>query len=256
MKSLLQTALLLTFLSPFISFGQYDTKKVMEMINSGSESELVMESSIMIQEGYFYQAGMIVDKLLEFQPNSSNYNYRRGFIYLEMSTDFVKATPYLEKAVLKTDKKYDPFNTKETAAPVDAYFEMGRCYHMAGNIDKAEEFYNKFLANSITKSNNVFFAKLYLEQCKIARAEMQNPKNVYLKNMGSSINTANPEFSPVISLDGSALYYTSRRRWPTGASDRGLDPRNNQYPEDIYVSYRDFDSTWMDPIILIERETT
>ncbi|MDF3028990.1 MAG: OmpA/MotB domain protein [Fluviicola sp.] len=247
---LLKSTILLTLLCPFISFGQYDTKRVMELINNGSESELVMESAIMIQEGYFYQAGMIVDKLLEFQPTSSNYNYRRGFIYLEMSTDFVKATPYLERAVLKTDKKYDPFNTKETAAPIDAYFEMGKCYHRSGNIDKAEEFFNKFLAASITKSNNVFFAKLYLEQCKVARAEMANPKNVYLKNMGNSVNTTNPEFSPVISLDGSALYYTSKRRWPTGASDKGLDPRNNQYPEDIYVSYRDFDSTWMDPIKL------
>ena len=77
---LLKSTILLTLLCPFISFGQYDTKRVMELINSGSESELVMESAIMIQEGYFYQAGLIVDKLLEFQPASSNYNYRRGFI--------------------------------------------------------------------------------------------------------------------------------------------------------------------------------
>ena len=119
---LLKSTILLILLRSFASFGQYDTKKVVEMINNGTESELVMESAIMIQEGYYYQAGMIVDKLLEFQPTSSNYNYRRGFIYLEMSTDFVKAMPYLERAVLKTDKKYDPFNTKETAAPIDAYF--------------------------------------------------------------------------------------------------------------------------------------
>ncbi|MNJ85709.1 Peptidoglycan-associated lipoprotein precursor [compost metagenome] len=248
--SFLKSTILLTLLFPFVSSAQYDDKRVAELIRNGSESELVMESSIMIQEGYFYQAGTIVDKLLEFQPASSNYNYRRGFIYLEMSSDFVKAQPYLEKAVLKTDKKYDPFNAKETAAPVDAYYELARCYHMAANITKAEEFYNKFLENSIAKSNNVFFAKLFLEQCKVAKAEMSNPKNVYLKNMGSSVNTKNPEYSPVISLDGSALYYTSRRKWSNGASDKGLDPRNNQYPEDIYVSYRDFDSTWMDPIKL------
>lgn len=248
--SFLKSTILLALLFPFVSSAQYDDKRVAELIRNGSESELVMESSIMIQEGYFYQAGTIVDKLLELQPASSNYNYRRGFIYLEMSSDFVKAQPYLEKAVLKTDKKYDPFNAKETAAPVDAYFELGKCYHMAGNISKAEELYNKFLESSIAKSNNVFFAKLFLEQCKVAKTEMANPKNVYLKNMGSSVNTKNPEYSPVISLDGSALYFTSRRRWPTGASDKGLDPRNNQYPEDIYVSYRDFDSTWMDPIKL------
>lgn len=247
---LLKSTILLTLLFPFLSSAQYDDKQITELVRSGSESELVMKSSVMIQEGYFYQAGMLIDRLLEFQPNSSNYNYRRGFIYLEMSTDFVKAQPYLEKAVVKTDKKYDPFNTKETAAPVDAYFELGKCYHMAGNIDKAEEYYNKFLATSIAKSNNIFFANLYLEQCKVARTQMASPKNVYLKNIGSAINTQAPEYSPVISLDGSALYFTSRRRWVKGDSDKGLDPRNNQYPEDIYVSYRDFDSTWMEPIRL------
>ncbi|WP_043023825.1 OmpA family protein [Fluviicola taffensis] len=247
---LCKSTTVLIFLFPFLSFSQYDENRVSELINKGSESELVMESSIMIQEGYLYQAGQLVDKLLQMNPASSNYNYRRGFIYFEMSTDFVKAMPYLEKAVLKTDKKYDPFNTKELAAPVDAFFELGKCYHAAGNINKAEEFYNKFLESSIAKSNNVFFAKLYLEQCKVARTEFASPKNVYLKNIGSAVNTENPEFSPVISLDGSALYYTSRRKWANGASDKGLDSRYNLYPEDIYVSYRDFDSTWMQPVKL------
>jgi outer membrane protein OmpA-like peptidoglycan-associated protein len=242
------TIVILALILSGISFGQYDNKKVNELLNKGDESELVMESSIMMQDGYYYQAGMLVDKLLEMKPTSSNYNYKRGFIYLEMSKDYTKALPHMEKAVLMTTKKYDPFSTKEQNAPTDAFYHLARCYHMSGNIDKAEEFYKKFIENSLGKSEFVFFSNLALEQCKIAKQELASPKNVYLKNMGTSINTTNPEFSPVISLDGTALYFTSRRRWTNGASDKGLDPRINQFPEDIYVSYLDFDKTWMAPV--------
>lgn len=247
---LFKFVLILTILIPLHTFSQYDNKRVMELISRGSEQELGMESAIMIQEGYLYQAGLMVDRLLELNPASSDYNYRRGFIYLDMSTDFQKALPHLEKAITNTSKKYDPFSPNQTSAPIDAFFIIGKCYHMQGNIDKAEEYFQKFIDNSIAKSNNIFFAKLYLEQCKVARTEMEKPKNVELKNIGSAVNTSKPEFSPVISLDGSALYFTSRRRWVNGASDKGLDPRNNLYPEDIYVSYKDFDSTWMLPVKL------
>jgi hypothetical protein len=47
----------LIFLLPFFGFSQYDESRVNELINKGTESELVMESSVMIQEGYLYQAG-------------------------------------------------------------------------------------------------------------------------------------------------------------------------------------------------------
>lgn len=246
----LKFVLLLTLFTPIFSFGQYDNKRVMELISRGSEQELAMESSIMIQEGYLYQAGLIADKLLEMKPESADYHYRKGFILMDMSTDFMGALPHLEKASLNTSKKYDPFGSNNMSAPVDVFFMLGKCYHMKGDLDKAEASYQKFIDNSIVKSNNIFFAKLYLEQCKIAKEEMNKPKNVELKNIGSAVNTNKPEYSPVISLDGSALYFTSRRRWPSGASDKGLDPRNNQYPEDIYVSYLDFDSTWMAPVKL------
>lgn len=250
MNFMKSTIILIALLTSNLLLAQYDNKKVNELINRGNESDLVMESTVMIQDGYYYQAGMLVDKLLEMKPESSNYNYRRGFIYLEMSKDFEKAIPHLEKAVLKTTKKYDPFSTNEDSAPTDAYYHLGRAYHMSGDLDKAEEFYKKFIDNSLAKSEYVFFSNLGLDQIKVARQEMASPKNVYLKNMGSEINTKNPEFSPVISLDGSALYFTSRRRWANGASDKGLDPRINQFPEDIYVSYKDFDKTWMAPIRL------
>ncbi len=247
-RILTTTALLL--LLPLISVAQYTEEQMQELLRKSSEQELVIESSQMLLEGNFYQAGQLTDRLLQLNPESSNYNYRKGFILLEMSGDFIKALPHLEIAVKDMEKNYDMFSAREESASTDALYHLARCYHLSENIDKAEENYHKFIEVSNPKSEFVFFSKLALEQCAVARRALENPKKMKLVNVGGAINTGKPEYSPVISLDGSALYFTSRRAWPNGASDEGIDPRYNLHPEDIYVAYRDFDETWIDPIRL------
>lgn len=237
----------LLFLFPLFSFGQLTPEQLEKALTKSSEQELVNQCSEMMQEGYYYQAGILTDKLLTMKPNSSNYNYRRGFIYMEMSDDYTKAIPFLEKAVLSTKKNWDAYSANETTAPIDALYHMASAYHMNLQLDKAEEYYNKFIATSNANSEFVYFSKLNLEQVAVARKLMQTPKKVTLKNIGSVINTNKPEFSPVISLDGSALYFTSRREWENKASDKNIDPRKNLHPEDVYVSFKDFDGEWMEP---------
>ena len=240
-------ASLLLFL-PLFSFSQYTEEQINKMLEKGSESELVTESSQMIQEGYYYQAGMLTDKLLAINPASPNYNYRRAFIYMEMSRDFAKAIPLLEKAVQQTNKNWDAFSANEKSAPIDAYYHLGRAYHMDLQLDKAAANFNKFLEITNPKSELIYFAKLSLEQIEVAKKIIESPKKVRLQNIGSAVNTAKPEYSPVISLDGSALYFTSRREWENKQSNSGIDPRNNLHPEDIYISYKDFDGSWMEPV--------
>ncbi len=242
--------LIILALLPFFAFGQFDDKKVDQLIAEGNESKLVEESSLMLQDGFYFQAGRVVDKLLTFKPNSSNYNYRRGFIYMEMSKNYIAAISHLEKAVVEIDKNYDMFSPNETAAPTDALYHLGHCYHMAGDLPKAREYYTKFIAQSKSSSEFVFFSQSFLKQCDIAEKEMASPRKVSLENVGSSVNSGMPEYSPVVSLDGSALYYTSRREWNNKESDIGIDPRNNLHPEDIYVSFKDFDGTWTMPLKL------
>ncbi len=166
---------------------------------------------------------------------------------MEMSQDHIHALPHLEKAILELDKNFDAFNPKETSAPIDALYHLGRAYHLSENIVKAKEYYNRFLTESSDKSELVFFAKMRLDQCAIAEKLIETPKKVTIKNLGSSVNSNVPEYSPVVSLDGSALFFTSRRLWENGSSKAYIDPRYNMPPEDIYVSYKDFDGSWVEP---------
>ncbi len=245
--SQLKTLLLLLLLVPAFSFGQYDKEKMQDMLKNSSEQQLVITCSELMQEGYYFQAAQICDKLLTYQPTSANYHYRRAFIYLEMSQDFGSAIQHLETAVTNVDKNWDAFAANEKSAPVDAIYFMAKAYHMAMQIDKAEENYKRFIAESNSKSEYVFFSNLFLQQTAIARKELENPRNVRLKNVGYMINTAQPEYSPVISLDGSALYFTSRRLWADSTSAEFVDKRNNMPTEDVYVSFKDFDGEWLEP---------
>lgn len=238
-----------------LAFGQAYSQELTEndirkMVENESEQKLVVQCSVLMQEGFSYYAEIIADKLLTFQPNSANYNYRKGFLMLDAHTDFEGAMPHLKIAVKDVNKNYDMYSAKEKSSSTDAYYYLARCYHLNEQIPEAVEYYNKFIASSDQGSELIPMAKLKLQQCDVAYREISNPKKALVENVGPVINTDRPEFTPVVSLDGSALYFTSKRAWEDNSTDKFRDKRFNQYPEDIYVSYIDFDGTWIDPFRL------
>tara|TARA_Y100000385_G_C13108540_1_gene650194 strand:- start:7555 stop:9864 length:2310 start_codon:yes stop_codon:yes gene_type:complete len=238
---------LIIFLLPTASIAQMTEYEVRQMVNSASERELVIEGSRMLQENYFFHAEIVVDKLLTLNSTSPNYNYRKGFIVLESRSDYEVAMRHFQIAITDVDKNYDMYSHKETSAAVDAFYHLGVCYHMNMELDKAREMYRAFIDNSSKKSEQIKQAELRIKQCDIAEALVARPKDVRIKNLGQEINTAAAEYAPVISLDGTSLYFTSRRQWEDESSDEFKDPKLNNYPEDIYVSYMDFEGQWTSP---------
>jgi outer membrane protein OmpA-like peptidoglycan-associated protein len=239
--------LILVLFLPFIGSTQLTEHEVRQMTQTATEDELLIESSRMLQEGYFYFSEIVVDRLLQLNPKSPNYNYRKGYIILDSRQDWVTATPYLLIAITNIDKNYDMYSSKEKSAPSDAYYHLGRCFHLDEQLDKAKEYYNKFIAESGSKSELISKAKIRIQQCDIAKDLIANPKASKVTNLGKTINTVYPEYSPVISLDGTSLYFTSRRQWADQSTDDYRDAQLNQYPEDIFVSYSDLNEKLTEP---------
>ncbi|MEY3237905.1 MAG: hypothetical protein RI883_2006 [Bacteroidota bacterium] len=238
--------LLILFL-PFIGSAQLTEYEVRQMTQTATEDELLVESSRMLQEGYFYFSEIVIDRLLQLKPTSPNYNYRKGYIILDSRQDWIAAMPYLLIAITDIDKQYDMYSSKEKSAPTDAHYHLARCYHLDEQIDKAKEYYNKFIQESGNKSELIAKAQLRLLQCDIAKELIAHPKDSKVTNLGKTINTVYPEYSPVISLDGTSLYFTSRRQWADQSTDDYRDAQLNQYPEDIYVSYHELDENFTQP---------
>ncbi len=243
----------LTFISlllailPLSLFAQMSELQVRRMVEEASEQELVIACSQMMQENYLFHAEIVADKLLTIKSESSNYNYRKGYLALASGQNFIVAMRHLQIAIRDTDKNYDMFSHKEESAAVDAIYHLARCYHLNEEIDKAREHYQLFINESAKKSELVTKAELGLVQCDVAQYNIAHPKTAIVKNIGNAINSDAAEYSPVISLDGNSLYFTSRRRWVDASSDEFRDPQLNQYPEDIFVSYLDFDGEWTSP---------
>ncbi len=239
--------LLVMALLPFFGTSQLTEHEVRQMTQTASEQQLVVECSRMLQDGYFFYSEIVVDRLLQINPNSANYQYRKGYIVLDSRLDWITAMPYLEAATSSIDKNYDMYSAKEKSAPADVYYHLARCYHLDEQLDKAKEYFNKFIEVSNAKSVNVAKAQLMLIQCDVAKNLIANPKSARVTNVGKVINTVYPEYSPAISLDGSALYFTSRRQWEDQSTDDYRDPQLNQFPEDIYVSFIGPDNEWTSP---------
>ena len=239
--------MILTLLNMGFMSAQITEENVRNIAENSSEAEILMEASTVMTEGYLYFSEILVDKLLILKPENPNYNYRKGFLSLQIRKDYNAAIPFLEKAIEKVDPNYDIYSIKETSSSPDAFFHLATCYHLSEDIEKAEKYYNRFKEISNKQSELLPIVEVRLKQCTLAKQLMLEPVSVRLKNIGPAINTKFPEYSPVVSLDGSALYFTSRRNWENDETEGFKDSRIDQYPEDIYVSYNQSDSIWSKP---------
>ena len=229
--------LLFTSLLPFASLrAQMTEEELNKLILNSNEQELVVNNSRMLQENFFYFADKIVNKLLEINPKSANYNYRKGFILLEMHTEFEKAIKYLSLASTGLiDKNFDMYSSSEQAAPPDVFYHLGRAYHLNEQYDLAVVNYNTFLEKSTKQSELIPAVKVLIQQCDIAQQQTSSPSRVLIKNMGETINTRYGDYFSRISLDGKTLYFTSRREWENSESKPYRDPMFNNYTEDVYI---------------------
>jgi len=236
------------FLPIFGLQAQFTETEVKNMINQASEKELVVNCSRFLQENHFYFADLVTNRLLEINPESANYNYRKGFIVLGMSRDESSAIKHLTKATKdsKILKNFDMYSTSDDAVPIDAYYHLGRAYHLDEQFEKAVENYKKFLELTSRESELITEAKKRIDQCSVATKLMAQSQNVNVRNLGSSINTEYADFSSNISLDGKAIYLTSRRPWEDKSSDKFRDPLLNHFPDDIYQATRN-GNTWNTP---------
>lgn len=166
----------------------------------------------------------------QFNPHSSILNYKIGICYL-YSNEKTKSLPYL-KFAYSTNPQLDN----------DLTFYLAQSYHINSNYQEAITFYKQYQASikSSNQNQHLFLAK------KIKEAEngielTQHPVNVWIDNLGDSINSEFSEFSPVISADNKMLFFTTRRPTTTATEKK---EKQNTYYEDIYFAKRNAAEDW------------
>ena len=217
------------------------------------------EGNKLMEEKLFNQAAEIWKELLATDEENANINYKAGLSYFSSFNQKAKALPYLEKAsqLRKSgsyggfnQSGYDPFEPRERNAPVEVDYYLGRAYHLAEQFDKADINYQKFLDGVDAKHAMRSLAARGKEQVANARELRKSPLGYQVSNVGPVVNSDHPDFSPVLSVDGNALFYTSRRVRPDSSNKNILDPIAGLPYENIYVSYKDREGNWQQPEML------
>lgn len=174
--------------------------------------------------------------------SSANINYKLGVCYLQSGSQKYKAVYHLEKAVQNTTHNYSEDNVYETKASEFAYYYLGEAYRISYNFIASYVNFKKF--KDMVGSKNAELTSEIDKQIAINTTAQEFTKDtakVLIVNLGDSINSAFPDYNPVISADESTLIFSSRRPESTGdgdVTDEGL------YMEDIYVSHKKANGKW------------
>ncbi|WP_345120442.1 OmpA family protein [Hymenobacter antarcticus] len=180
------------------------------------------------------------EKVLAKDPNNAKALFNAGISY--MSFDKEKASDYIYKA-----QKIKPKVDKSVE------YWLGRVDHLNYNFDEAVahfQAYNATLKKSDQRKEEL--AQL-IAHSKNAKVQFNSPKDIFVKNLGPTINTQYSEHSPVISSDDKTLIFTSRGEAVTGATGNISDKKNKsiaadgEYFEDIFEATRVDDENWQKP---------
>ena len=226
-----------------IGYSQVDTPFDKNHI---TDKKQLKEAKKKIKEGdklFAMGKGTYIDALTYYleankiNPTNADLNYKIGICYL-FTTDKQLGLEHLEKA-----KQLNPQVNYELS------YYLGRAYHLNHQFDKAIEYYNEFKNRLYPQKFTVRRSKevdKLIEECENGKEFIENPLNVKIANIGSTINTLYPDYAPVISADEKILFFTSRRPSTTGGK---RDPIDNKYYEDIFMTTKK-DTTWQLPTIL------
>lgn len=152
-------------------------------------------------------------------------NQRIGACLLVLRHPIKKAEVHLQKAL--------------SAGFEEALYDMAVVKHRSMKLEQAQQLLSEY--SSLTeKDHTEDEISRRREMIKEAQRQLKNPVDVIVKNLGPAINSAAPEYVPIITDNDKTLYFTSRRDDSTAQMK---DP-NGDYFEDVYVSERDGDGNW------------
>lgn len=181
-------------------------------------------------------------KAYDYNPNHSVLNYKIGVCYLYSSNKSF-AIPYLEKAKeLDNDLITDLQNMLGVAYQFNLQFEKA--------IEAFENYRTRLSPSELKFAEEEIDKHIF--ECNVGIEIVQKPLKVFIDNVGSVINSEYPEYSPIISTDESVMLFTTRRNNSTGGE---IDPNDNFYYEDIFISYND-GKEWSNPEQISENINT
>ncbi|WP_439881627.1 OmpA family protein [Pontibacter sp. MBLB2868] len=207
----------------FLPFFWFFTQVVLAQ---STGSQLRAGKKLFEKENY-REAIPYFERVLANDPDNVKVLYKAGISY--MAFDKEKSIDYLDRA-----QELNPKIDRELQ------FWLGKVYHINYRFDEAIEYFKSYQAK-LTKREEDRSKEVdqLIQHALNAKKEVASPKDVFVKNLGGTINTAYSEHSPVISSDYNYLLFTSR-----GEKATGKEAIDGEFYEDIFETRRISGDEW------------
>jgi len=227
-------------------FAQAQTKA------ADSYKTYFQEGLYLLLEGNYEQAQDNFEAAYKMDSSTANINYLLGVCYINSAQKKASAERHFAKAINKISKSYKADNPEEKSASPLASFYYGKALHVNYKFDQAIVQYDEFSAKYADSKEWKKMAAKEKATSVLAKEIVANPLIIKIENMGDSVNSIYPEYSPVLSADERTIIFTTRRPNSTG----GIRTPDGQYFEDIVVSYKDNAGKWSSPVPLSKNVNT
>lgn len=192
-------------------------------LHLGSQNKAVTDNSLESAERAYakgnYLMALPVYKA-EFKKDSTNKTarYKLGICYLHTRINHAEALLHLRECSILP------------GAEPEVFKYLGRAYMLNNRLDEAIACFQRY---ALLKPEAEKEANHFMLQCKNAQALMSLPASASFQNLGKNINSAEPDYLPLVNKDESILIFSSRRKENVGGKRVEFDGYRNS---DIYYS--------------------
>jgi outer membrane protein OmpA-like peptidoglycan-associated protein/tetratricopeptide (TPR) repeat protein len=179
-------------------------------------------NSYYIEQGVWYNSAFDeYIKALVYNNSNAELNYKTGVSALYSDKKEEAAGFFLKAIELKKD------------VAEDVFLLAGRALQYTGKFSEAIEKYNSYLQSAGKKSEkNISLAKKGIDECNSAQIVTKDTLRIRIDNLGTNINSNSDDYSELISADGNAIYFASRREVPKSGSRYS----DTKFDENIFTS--------------------
>ena len=213
-----------------------------------------LEAEEFLLEKQYERAAKKYEDALKLIPTSANLKFKVGSVYLLTPTKKHLALDFLKEAAKGASTEFDPRAIKEEAAPIDAWYQLGRALQMDNQFTEAIAAFEKF--KSFLDPSDPFVANVNkrIESCRMAPQLMADEQGLEAINLGNIINSKDANFNAVVSGDGKTLAYTrlGSRGYEVYVAKRKGDAwdRPRRITDDIHGGFLktaslSYDGTWL-----------
>lgn len=167
-----------------------------------------LEAEYFLMNGDYSDALTYYLPLYEKFPDNANLSYCIGVCYLNIQGKKNLSIDYLEAATKNMSARHKEGSVKQTSAPYDALYNLGKAYRINYMFDKAKETYQKYLSTLLPDDHeNQDFVKHEIEVCDMAKDLIAKPVQYTEENIGELFNDEKANYNPLISADGKSFAY-------------------------------------------------